>query len=196
MTNALAEQVQGAVRYPMRGWSATRRRGGAAGYLTRAISRDILARRWSFCFVRDPWDWTVSGWLYVTRNEPAYGDAPPDFATFMRGGWEMGLIRNPFPRKFRTARDFVAYHSQRPQERHLAIGLLQRPAPLALHARFERLEEDWARVCERLGREVALPHANRSERAPYVDYYDDETRRIVADRNAGLIARFGYRFGG
>ena len=195
ITTALTEQVAGAVPHPVRDWGRLPI-GGAARYASGRLGRDAIARRWSFCFVRDPWDWAVSGWLYVTRNRPHYGEDPPAFADFVRGGWRRGLCRNQHPRKFRSARASVVYHTQVTQGAHLSLGLPPRPAPIAFHARFEHLAKDWARICERLGQDVALPHVNRSERAPYTDYYDDETRRIVADRNAPLIARFAYRFGG
>lgn len=181
--------------HPVRGWGRMPV-GGAERYVSGRLGRDAIARRWSFCFVRDPWDWTVSGWLYVTRNRPAYGDHPPEFGAFVRGDWRRGIVHNPHPLKFRSARASVLYHTRVTQDAHLSVGLPPRPAPIAFYARFERLGEDWARICERLGQEIALPHANRSERTPYADYYDDETRRIVASRNADLIERFGYRFGG
>ncbi|EKE43967.1 hypothetical protein OCGS_1948 [Oceaniovalibus guishaninsula JLT2003] len=193
ITSALTEQVQDATAFPVRN---ERGRRGAAAYIASRLGPDILARRWSFCFLRNPWDWTVSGWLYVTRNRPAYGDTPPAFADFLRGAWKDGLKDNPHKRKFKSARGYVAYHTQITQGRHLAIGLRGRPAPLAFHARFERLQDDWARICDRLGQDIALPHKNRSDRTDYTAYYDDETRALVARRNAGLIDRFGYRFGG
>ena len=62
-------------------------------------------------------------------------------------------------------------------------------------ARFERLDEDWARICERLGRDIPLPELNVSAKSHYTEYYDDRLREIVARRNAPLIDRFGYRFG-
>jgi hypothetical protein len=35
---------------------------------------------------------------------------------------------------------------------------------------------------------------NTSAHAPYVDYYDDELRNLVAERDKLIIARHGYRF--
>lgn len=67
--------------------------------------------------------------------------------------------------------------------------------------RFERLQQDFDIVCNRLGiAESTLPHVNASgnttiRRRKYTEYYDRE----LADRVAAMYARdietFGYRFG-
>lgn len=36
---------------------------------------------------------------------------------------------------------------------------------------------------------------NTSKHGPYVDYYDDELRNLVADKDKLLMSRHGYRFG-
>ena len=193
VSTALADAFPEATRLPVRGM---RRRQGAASYSAGRIGAGPLAHDFSFCFVRNPWDWTVSGWKHVTRNQDAYGGSGPDFSDFVAGHWRDGLRDNPNPRKFATPELFVAYHTQITQWEHLCLGRLNpQPVPLAFVARFERLEEDWARICERLGREIALPRINVSVKSHYTEHYDDRLREIVARRNAPLIARFGYRFG-
>ena len=168
---------------------------GAAQYLMSRTDPGLLARRWSFCFIRNPWDWTVSGWLHVTRNRPAYGDAPPDFADFVRNPWTRSLASNPHPQKYADARTFVAHHCRISQSEHLAADTIGTPAPMAFYGRFETLAEDWDRICNRLGLDMPLSHANRSDRADYTTYYTDALRNVVKARNRPLIERFGYRFG-
>lgn len=193
VSTALAESFPKATRLPVRDM---RRAHGAARHMLHRVGPEPLCRGFSFCFVRNPWDWTVSGWKHVTRNKLAYGDDPPDFEAFVTGHWRDGLQHNPYRRKFRSAELFVAYHTQVTQWQHLTFGRLRpRLAPLAFVARFERLEEDWARICERLRRDIPLPRINVSPRSHYTEHYDDKLRAIVAARNAELIGRFGYRFG-
>ena len=61
--------------------------------------------------------------------------------------------------------------------------------------RFETLADDFAKVCAHLGVEATLSHVNKSNHRRYTDYYDDETRDIIARACADDIERFGYRFG-
>src|SRR6266542_4784756 len=62
--------------------------------------------------------------------------------------------------------------------------------------RFERLQDDFAVVCSRIGVPCPpLPHEGRSVRTCYVEYYDDETRALVARRFRPDIDYFGYEFG-
>ena len=64
--------------------------------------------------------------------------------------------------------------------------------------RYEHLEEDFARLCERLGVEhLRLPRLKtgiRKKKRHYSDYYDDESREIVARKHANDIKTFGYTF--
>ena len=61
--------------------------------------------------------------------------------------------------------------------------------------RFEKLADDFRKVCGTLGISPAtLPQFNRSTREHYSKYYDDELRELVRMRFAAEIERFGYTF--
>jgi len=159
------------------------------------VSREEFSRLFKFSFVRNPWDRLLSEYRY----------------------------RNYF--HHRSFRDFVLNKLPRPgwhdQYRHIMPQydmLHDRQGNLMVDfvGRFEDLQGDFDRVCERLGiADSRLPHRNRSDkksrdlkrkirnllylngenqRHNIADFYDDETREAVARYYANDIRTFGYRF--
>jgi hypothetical protein len=60
--------------------------------------------------------------------------------------------------------------------------------------RFERLEDDFAQVCEKVGVKGRLPHLNRSRRDTYRSYYTAATRDLVGRIDRRDIELFDYSF--
>ncbi len=61
--------------------------------------------------------------------------------------------------------------------------------------KFERLDEDWGLVAQKLSLSEKLPHrrANPRERH-YTEYYNSRTRDVIANKFRVDIERFGYEF--
>lgn len=68
----------------------------------------------------------------------------------------------------------------------------------------EQMREDFLAFLARYGipasdslRDYILnePARNRSEHRPYMEFYDEELREMVAERDASVIRSYGYRFG-
>ncbi len=144
----------------------------------------------SFAFVRNPWDRFVSLYHYFAGMTPRHRWYGPNarivahvkkcgsFAEFCRRfpAWP---LRNHF--HFWPQCRWIADAGGKPR--------------VDFVGRFERLQHDFAGVCARLGlREQELPRLNGSRHGPYRDYYDDQTRAIVANLARSDIEAFGYTF--
>ncbi|NOX95255.1 MAG: sulfotransferase family protein [Alphaproteobacteria bacterium] len=146
-----------------------------------------LSKYRTVAFVRNPWDWTVSGYLHMTESMPAY-EQPPTFRDFILGDWT-GATRLHYPTKFTTPQAYVAYHTQITPWEHLFLS--GENVKIDTLCAFETLDRDARNA---LGLEIPLPHVNRSERTHYSQYFDDETEVEIANRHAELIEKCGYVF--
>lgn len=175
----------------------------AAEYLRHGyVSRQQFDAYFKFAFVRNPWDRLVSEYKY--RGYPVKIDFKTYlFKHFPSPGWT-DLHTHVVPQY-----DFLHDESGR-----LLVDLV---------GRYENLQEDFDRVCARLGIPAApLPRVNRSLEARWPDsvrelrkrvrravwshekrhtfphythYYDDESRALIERMFQRDIETFNYAFG-
>lgn len=157
--------------------------GGLQHLLARQIRSEVgedrFASYFKFAVVRNPFDRLVSQYCH-TRDRV-------DLRAFLRMPKDASF--DEYLERIR-ARRHVQWEPQ-------CSFLFDEDGTLLVDfvGRFERLAEDAAEIFARLGLDgAALPHANRSQRSPYRDYYRDDLRRQVEEMYGEDLARLDYEF--
>jgi len=134
---------------------------------------DHWRRAWKFAVVRNPWDRFVSGWKYVAAERHL-----------------RDLLLNLPERS-----DFHRWHHLTRSQSEFLVDERDRLIPDCL-VRFERLQEDMNECFDRIGvPRLVLRHEKRGHGRPdYREYYDEETRDLVARIFRRDIELFGYQF--
>lgn len=148
--------------------------------------QELGRKRWDNCFsfavIRNPWDKVVSHYAYrVQTNQTGLGAKDLEFKDWVRAAYG---DRDPAyydrPKMFQSQTDWCVDETGTIVVNHFC--------------RFENLNADFAEVCQKIGKNVELPHLKSSKRGNYREYYDDQTRDIIADRFAKDLENFKYEF--
>jgi len=142
-----------------------------------------------FTTKRNPFDRVVSAWKYLQKDFSRFG---------VRRNMKRGLSLKD------SLRNLPAYDKS--VYEHDYIHITENQVDTILDAsgkpitdmliRFENLQEDFNIVCDKIGiPQQQLPHKNKTKHKHYTEYYDDETRELVAQKYAKDIEYFGYEFG-
>jgi hypothetical protein len=148
----------------------------------REVGPEQWERSFTFTVVRNPWDKVASHYHYrVMTNQTGLGLNPIGLPAWVKRAYRE---RDPFyfdkPRMFMPQIRWIADDSGR-----ILVDRI---------ARFETLQQDFADICSRIGRDASLPHLKRSVRGDYRQYYDDESVEIIANWFREDIERFDYQF--
>ncbi len=107
---------------------------------------------------------------------------------------KLGARFDEFAESVRQFREFVATDWKTNDRFYLIEGEMC----VDFVIRYESLEQDLAEVCERVGLpDVELPRLKAGLRKAghhYSEYYDDDSREIVAVRHESDLRVFGYGF--
>jgi hypothetical protein len=148
------------------------------------LPKEFFDQLFKFAFVRNPWDLQVSSFHHIRRERPQYLSGHEDFAAFLR--WKLDPER-PYQYHIDTSIE---------SQTDYLIDLSGRVV-VDFIGRYERLGEDFAEACRRIGMPApALPHQRqaRDRQKDYRGYYTDETAELVARHFARDIEILGYGF--
>jgi hypothetical protein len=132
-----------------------------------------------FCTARNPFSRLVSEYSYIKRGYNTSRAAQPglSFTSFVKQDL-IETLAHP-------------YHSL-PQTAFITTATKH----IDFIIKFENIQQDFDTVCDKIGiARQQLPHLNKTDHKHYTEYYDDETREIVAQKYARDIEYFGYTFG-
>ncbi len=146
-----------------------------AAQIRARYSKEIWDSYFKFAFVRNPWELVVSQYSYVTQR---------------REGLRQLLKITPET----SFEDFVMNTRLGVSPQHRFLVGEEGEVIVDFVGRFERLAEDFGKVCERIGVEASLPMANKSKHDHYRDYYNEKTKNRVSRVFAKDIELFGYEF--
>jgi hypothetical protein len=165
-------------RCTLRQWGERLLRGKRAYYYNHmparemrvALGRETWRSYYRFCFERNPWDRALS--LYYWRTQHA--DPRPPLCDFLRS----------------VEREALSNYFLYTIKGRLAVDHL---------GRYEDLEAEMEKLRHTLGlpAEIRLPRAksySRSDRRPYQEMMDAESRELIARACAKEIALLGYTF--
>jgi hypothetical protein len=142
-----------------------------------------LDNYFTFGFVRNPFDRAVSSWKFGSHISD-WGVSFKDFCMQLRR-----IDTNPE----KVFNDANTQHicDQYPLLKDDKLGV-----EVNFIGRFENLQEDFNIICDKIGiPKQKLPHKNKGKHKHYTEYYDDETKQIVAEKYRKDIEYFGYEFG-
>jgi hypothetical protein len=139
------------------------------------IGRPRFDRMFSFAFVRNPWDWELSHYRYICKNEshPNHAEvsALKDFSEYVR--WRCDG-------RFQLQESFVMHEGK---------------SVVDFVGRFENLASDFKYACQRIGIPFRLPRLNATRNEDYRSAYDESTSGLISQTYQSDIARFAYSFG-
>lgn len=146
------------------------------------LGRREWERRFTFTVVRNPWDKVVSHFHFLSQTKTGnFALKPIEFKKWVNLAFDK---QDPFyqddPKIFMCQSDWVSDHDGK-----ILLDYI---------CRFENLQDDFSHVCKVLGKKAELPHINASKHKNYRDYYDEESRKIVANWYSKDIQNFNYHF--
>lgn len=160
----------------------------------------------TFCFVRNPWDWFVSQFFWNQDPNPIS---------------KKRLVRHPIE----TTRTYIENRQKRRYLRELDLlsseeiyetyallrqyrGVHEADSLFQYHyvyapdgtrlvdyvGRFESINKEFREIMRRIGIEEELPHRNTTSHRSYKSYYTEATKDLVGELYEKDIDAFGYSF--
>ena len=150
------------------------------------VGQDIWNSYFKFSIARNPWDRVVSLFNWKARNDPAL---KPRKRFYHRLGF-------PFDELEKTKELFTVF-AKEDWKTNDDFYIIDDELSVDFIVRYENLANDFSEVCNRIGIEnITLPHLKSGfrKRFHYSEYYNEESKSVIAERHKNDIRLFGYQF--
>jgi len=127
-----------------------------------------------FAFVRNPWDWQVSGYH------------------FMQQGWK---VPKHYHVKLKTFEEYIEWRCSK--DCHLQFDFLANSKGeigVDFVGKLENIKDDWDIICKKIDIIADLGHTKKSKHKQYQDYYNSKTKDLIYKAYKKDIEYFEYEF--
>lgn len=147
--------------------------------------------KFSFSFVRNPYDRLLSCW----KNKIDKNTIAQNASSFCQVLSRERVSFKSFVQIITECEDLL-YKTDRHWTPYTHLFKSCKEKKLDFIGKYENLQEDFDVICDKIGiPKQQLPHINATKHKHYTEYYDEETKQIVADRYVKDIEYFNYKFG-
>jgi hypothetical protein len=145
-----------------------------------------------FAFVRNPWERMVSYYEFMCKQVHKTDSQKYDFVarnyTHYKQKCSLGFTKFIHEESVNQKTNFFGYDQYYRDEHGKNL--------LNFIGKVENLQEDFSIICNKIGiPQQQLPHKNPTKHKHYTEYYNEETKQIVAEKFAKDIEYFNYEFG-
>jgi hypothetical protein len=146
-----------------------------------------VSEYFKFSFVRNPYERAISDWKFLRRKSHKKWRSKTFLKYLNREGYFKRILSNRKDKSTRIDHTYPQYDFIYDDNGKCLVDFI---------GKTENLQEDFNIICDKLGiPRQKLPHEKKGKHKHYTEYYDDESREIVAEKYAKDIEYFGYEFG-
>ena len=132
-----------------------------------------------FAFVRNPWDWMFSHYMYTIKNVRHY---------------KHKFVKD----NFKNFDEYVDYecHNEASKAYNQRSFIFDSSGQQIVDfvGKFESLSNDFKIICDKLSIKENMPHVNQSNKENYRHHYSNHSKNLVRDFYSKDIELFNYDF--
>jgi hypothetical protein len=133
---------------------------------------DDYDKLFKFAFVRNPLDWQVSMYFFMKEQKDHFQHDIINKLNFNEYiDWRVN-------EDLELQKSFVV-----DENNNLIVDFI---------GKFENIQKDFNKVCDRLDIRTSLPHINKSKHKPYYEYFDKKTSNMIIEAYEEDYNFFGY----